>query len=120
MAWTTCRATEFPVFPAEPPNDVDLNDLMTKLERDVDENLSAVNLNNVKGIDKKQWERLLEAVAKSNVVRNFYAANCDITDAIGSLFCQCVERNRSLKVITLDSNSLSGEMVVKLIQATAT
>ena len=47
------------------------------------------------------------------------AANCDITDSIGHVIAKCLESNKTLKFLTLDSNSLSGELVIELITATA-
>ena len=46
-------------------------------------------------------------------------ANCDITDTVGAMIGDCLEQNRSLKFLTLDSNSLGGDMIVSLIAATS-
>ena len=110
-----CRATELPAFPPAPPNDVDAADIVRRVAAN-DPDLVDVNLNNVRGVE---WARLLAGLAGNGHVESVSAANCDITDSVGALICDCLERNGCLRLLTLDSNSLSGDMVVRLIAATA-
>lgn len=46
-------------------------------------------------------------------------ANCDVTEGVAAHVAKALEVNSALKTLTLDSNSLSGETVVRLIKATA-
>ena len=58
-------------------------------------------------------------LSKNDQVETVTAANCDITDSIGHVIAKCLQSNKALKFLTLDSNSLSGDLVIQLIMATA-
>ena len=58
-------------------------------------------------------------LTRNDQVELVTAANCDITDLIGQDIVKCLESNKAIKFLTLDSNSISGEVVIELIKATA-
>ena len=61
---------------------------------------------------------LLQVLTDNQTVELLTATNCDITDTVGAAIAECLERNKCLKYLTLDSNNISGDMLVKLIRAT--
>lgn len=71
------------------------------------------------GIGANQWQLLFGGLSKNDHVESLTAANCDISDTIAQLICDCLNENQSLRFLTLDSNSISGEMILKLIQTTS-
>jgi hypothetical protein len=63
----------------------------------------------LQGITLDQWTRLFDGISGTDLVEELSAANCDITDSVGMLIAKCIEENKSVKILTLDSNSLSGK-----------
>ena len=78
-----------------------------------------INLNNIQGIPQTIWIKFFEALGNNSTVELLTATNCDLTDTVGSAVASCLERNKSLKYLTLDSNNISGDMLVKIIRSTA-
>eukprot|EP00094_Tigriopus_californicus_P007527 TCALIF_07247-PA protein Name:"Similar to Tmod2 Tropomodulin-2 (Mus musculus)" AED:0.05 eAED:0.05 QI:154/0.83/0.85/1/1/1/7/232/412 len=113
-----CLATELKRYPDPPPNDSNVNEIIQRVQSN-DPDLIEINLNNIKGIGATQWQKLFDGLAKNDHVESLTAANCDISDTIAQLICECLHANQSLRFLTLDSNSISGEMILKLIQATS-
>ena len=58
-------------------------------------------------------------MSRSGLVETCSLANCGISDSVANLIVDCLEFNSSLRSLTLDSNSISPETVVKIIAATA-
>ena len=78
-----------------------------------------INLNNIQGIPQSTWLKFFEVLAANTTVELLTATNCDLTDTMGAAIASCLERNKALKYLTLDSNNISGDMLVKIIRATA-
>ena len=76
-------------------------------------------MNNIQGIPQTIWIKFFEALGNNSTVELLTATNCDLTDTVGSAVASCLERNKSLKYLTLDSNNISGDMLVKIIRSTA-
>lgn len=113
-----CLATELKKYPDPPANDSNINEIIERV-RSNDPDLIEINLNNIKGIGANQWQLLFGGLSKNDHVESLTAANCDISDTIAQLICDCLNENQSLRFLTLDSNSISGEMILKLIQTTS-
>jgi len=77
-----------------------------------------INLNNIKNISKAKWEALFGALKDNSTVESFSAANCDITDSIVKLLCDTLETNTSIRQLNLESNSVTGDMVLNIIKST--
>ena len=76
-------------------------------------------MNNIQGIPQTTWIKFFDALGNNSTVELLTATNCDLTDTVGSAVASCLERNKSLKYLTLDSNNISGDMLVKIIRSTA-
>ena len=113
-----CAATELKIFPAAEPNDTDINKVIEQVENN-DPDCMEINLNNIQGIPQQKWMKFFDVLTNNRTVELLTATNCDITDTVGNAIADCLDRNKCLKYLTLDSNNISGEMVVKLIKSTA-
>lgn len=106
-----CKAEELKVYPNELENEVNFKDIIERIEAN-DDQLSDVNLNNIKSFTFEQWRRLFKALEEINTnVQTLSAANCDLNDNVGILVIQCLRKNSSLKHLTLDSNMLSPKIL---------
>ena len=78
-----------------------------------------INLNNIQNISQSTWMKFFDSLAANSTVELLTATNCNLTDTVGESIVSCLERNRVLKYLTLDSNNISGDMLLKMIRATA-
>ena len=46
-------------------------------------------------------------------------ANCNVTDTVGAMIADCLRCNKSIRLLTLDSNNITGDVIVALIKATS-
>jgi len=83
-----------------------------------DGELIEINLNNIKHISDQKWSALFSALKDNSVVESLSAANCDLTDRIIQELCDCLESNKTIRALNLESNSVSSEMVLNIVKAT--
>jgi len=113
-----CYATELKIFPEEAPNTTDITEVLKQVEGNGSDCIE-INLNNIQGIDQETWLKFFAALARNTTVEGLTASNCDLTDTVANAIADCLEQNRCLKFLTLDSNNIGGDMLVKIIKATA-
>jgi len=112
-----CSATPLKVFPQEAPNSTNIDEVIKKAG-DNDAELTEINLNNIKYISDEKWANLFKSLAENSNVESLSAANCNLTDPICNLLCNCLESNKSIRALNLESNSVSPEMVMDIIKST--
>ena len=78
------------VYPAEAPNNTNIDEVIKQATAN-DPELLDINLNNLKYISKEKWSHLFDALKENNVVESLSACNCDLTDTIANLLCECLE-----------------------------
>jgi len=101
-----CSATQLKVFPQEAPNSTNIDEVIKKAG-DNDSELTEINLNNIKYISDEKWANLFKSLAENSNVESLSAANCNLTDPICNLLCNCLESNKSIRALNLESNSAS-------------
>ena len=78
------------MFPQEAPNSTNIDEVIKKAG-DNDSELTEINLNNIKYISDEKWASLFKSLAENSNVESLSAANCNLTDPICSLLCNCLE-----------------------------
>ena len=78
------------VFPQEAPNSTNIDEVIKKAG-DNDSELTEINLNNIKYISDEKWANLFKSLAENSNVESLSAANCNLTDPICNLLCNCLE-----------------------------
>ena len=78
------------VFPAEAPNTTNIDEVIKQAAAN-DGELQDINLNNIKYISNEKWSALFSALRDNSVVESLSAANCDLTDPLVKLLCDCLE-----------------------------
>ena len=78
------------VFPQEAPNSTNIDEVIKKAG-DNDSELTEINLNNIKYISEEKWANLFKSLAENSNVESLSAANCNLTDPICNLLCNCLE-----------------------------
>ncbi|XP_064645354.1 tropomodulin-like [Lineus longissimus] len=107
---------ELKVVPNEPPNDTDVEASRQKLEDD-DPDLKDLNINNIKNISEERFEGLFNALKNNTHLKSFTMANTKASDRHVKALVAALEGNKSLETVNVESNFLSGEMIVQLLEA---
>ena len=112
-----CKAPELPYYPEEPVKIVNFDDIIERIEAD-DPTLKILTLNNTPNWHKNQWARLFKALKEVNTeLEALHAANCNLKDSITKMIVDALSKNRSLKILTLDSNLFTAKSIVDILQA---
>ncbi|KAL3106043.1 hypothetical protein niasHT_022224 [Heterodera trifolii] len=105
------------VVPDEPDNETDVEECTRRLESG-DVKLEEVNLNNLKRVSKERIRSMLRAASKSKHLKKLCMANTAISDQEARPLVELIENSDSLKVLNIESNFISPEMIAKLLRAT--
>lgn len=111
------KAFEPRVVPDEPENETDVEDCIKKLEAD-DTALDEVNINNMKRVSKERIRTLIKAACKSSHLKKLCLANTAISDSEARPMVELLQQSSSLKVLNIESNFISPELIAKLLRAT--
>ncbi|KAF5397663.1 Tropomodulin [Paragonimus heterotremus] len=103
-------------IPDEPPNTTDVEDSINKLNAN-DPDLVNLNLNNIKTMSTEVVKRLCEAVTKNTKLRELHMASTALTSAMVEPFYPMLQSNSTLKVLNLESNFLTGQTLIKLLES---
>jgi tropomodulin len=105
------------IVPDEPENMTDVEDCLKRLEQN-DETLEEVNINNMKRISKERIRSLINAACNSKHLKKLCLANTAIGDSEARPLVELIECSPSLKVINIESNFVTPELIAKLLRAT--
>lgn len=105
------------VVPDEPENETDVEDCIKRLESG-DSTLEEINMNNMKRASKERIRSMIRAACKSKNLKKLLLANTAISDQEARPLVELIETSNTLKVLNIESNFMSPEMVAKLLRAT--
>ncbi|KHJ92620.1 Tropomodulin [Oesophagostomum dentatum] len=111
------RAYEPKEMPDEPDNETDVDDCIKRLEED-DEDMKEVNINNMKRVSKERIRKLITAACASKHITKLSMANTAISDSEARGLIELIETSPSLKVLNIESNFITPELLAKLLRAT--
>ncbi|VDD91287.1 unnamed protein product [Enterobius vermicularis] len=111
------RASESKVLPEEPENETDVDDCIKRLESN-DPDLKEVNINNMKRLSKERIKKLIKAACASKHIEKLSMANTAISDQEARGLVELVESSPSLRMLNIESNFISPELLAKLLRAT--
>ncbi|KAK4467982.1 hypothetical protein MN116_008164 [Schistosoma mekongi] len=106
------------IIPDEPPNTTDVEDSIRRLEAN-DEELTKLNLNNIKTMSTEVVQRLCAALTKNTKLTELHMAATRLTNAMIEPLCDMLQKNTTLKVLNLESNFLTGVILVRLLESVA-
>ncbi|XP_043188708.1 tropomodulin-like isoform X2 [Amphibalanus amphitrite] len=110
------RATRPKPMAPEPPNMTDPEQSIERLRQD-DPDLQMLNLNNIKNMSDEQIERLCDAAASNTRLENLYMSNTGLSDRHGEHLVALIEKNNTIKEISIESNFISPAMIARLVKA---
>ncbi|ETN85504.1 Tropomodulin [Necator americanus] len=103
--------------PDEPDNETDVDDCITRLEEN-DEDMKEVNINNMKRVSKERIRKLITAACASKHITKLSMANTAISDSEARGLLELLETSPSLKILNIESNFITPELLAKLLRAT--
>ncbi|VDM61381.1 unnamed protein product, partial [Angiostrongylus costaricensis] len=111
------RAYEPKETPDEPDNQTDVDDCIKRLEENEQE-MTEVNINNMKRVSKEKIRRLISAACASKHIKKLSMANTAISDSEARGLVELIEKSPSLKVLNIESNFITPELLAKLLRST--
>ncbi|KAI6242418.1 Tropomodulin [Aphelenchoides fujianensis] len=105
------------IVPDEPENETDVDECIRRLEAD-DQALTEVNINNMKRISKERIRKLIRSACNSKHLTKLSLSNTAIDDQEARPLVELLENSPSLKVLNVESNFISPEMIAKMLRAT--
>lgn len=88
-----------------------------RLESD-DASLTEVNINNMKRISKERIRKLIRSACSSKHLTKLSLSNTAIDDQEARPLVELLESSSSLRVLNIESNFITPEMIAKLLRAT--
>uniref|UniRef100_A0A0N5BWH4 Tropomodulin n=1 Tax=Strongyloides papillosus TaxID=174720 RepID=A0A0N5BWH4_STREA len=111
------RGFEPRIVQDEPENQTNIEECINKLETN-DPTMKEVNINNMKSISKERLRCLIEKATKSSYLTKLLMANTAMSDSEARGLIELLETSTSLKVLNIESNYITPELMAKLIKAT--
>ncbi|KAL1140152.1 hypothetical protein AAG570_000084 [Ranatra chinensis] len=110
------KASQPKPFPMEPPNDTDVDKSIQMVKED-DHTLTHLNWNNIKSISDEKFSHLFMALRENTHLESLSLTNVGLSDRHGILLADALEKNNCLRVINVETNFLSPQVVVRLVKA---
>ncbi|CAJ0571325.1 unnamed protein product, partial [Mesorhabditis spiculigera] len=105
------------VYPDEPENETNVDECISRLH-DNDSSLKTVNINNMKRVSKEKIRQLIDAASNSKHIESLSLSNTAIADTEARCIEKMLENSPSLKVLNVESNFITPEMLARLLKAT--
>ncbi|XP_021354550.1 tropomodulin-1-like isoform X2 [Mizuhopecten yessoensis] len=110
------KAQALKMVPAEPPNNTDVEESIKQIKAN-DAKLKTLNLNNIKNISNERQTEIVEGLKTNTCLETLEMANVAMTDKVASVIPDVLKANKTLKVLSLESNFISGETLVEIVKA---
>ncbi|CAK8681529.1 tropomodulin-1-like [Clavelina lepadiformis] len=101
---------------AEPPNPTDVEDTLKRIKEN-DPSLTEINLNNIKNIPIHTLKDYCESLKINTCVTSWSLASTRTNDPVGFAIADMLKINRTLKVLNVESNFITGEGIVAIVEA---
>ncbi|ELU14605.1 hypothetical protein CAPTEDRAFT_226991 [Capitella teleta] len=111
---------DFKLFEGEPPNTTDVDAALKQLQAN-DPELKELNLNNIKvnakSISIDSLCEIAKALKGNCHLEKLHMANTRATEKVAKALAESLKDNKTLKVLNLESNYISGPGFISLLQA---
>ena len=76
-----------------------------------DDDQAELNWNNIKHIKREVFRTLFDGLKRNTNLKALSLANTNLTDSTAEYLLDAIRQNKSLKVLNVESNYLSGNML---------
>lgn len=108
------KATKFEPVADEPPNAVNVEEAVKQVKGN-DPALKVLNMNNIREIKREQFTELFAGLATNTNLEELHLCNTGIGDLVAQELGKAMEANKSVKILAVESNFLSGDYIVQFI-----
>lgn len=116
--WNSAAKSEaLKILPPEPDNTTDVEGCIKKAQAN-DQEMTRININNIKEIKPDVLKELLNTLKENTVVQTLEMANVGMTDSVGRVLAELLEANSTLKTVNAESNRLTGAVVSEIVRST--
>lgn len=109
------KTTPQKIFPADPPNNTDVEDSIKRVKDD-DPKLIELNLNNIKNISEEKFEQLFDALPENEHLEVLSLTNVGLTDRLALKLAEVLEKTKTLRVLNVETNFISPPVIVTLVK----
>lgn len=110
------KASQPKPFPADPPNTTDPDETIKQVQED-DYKLKDLNWNNIKNISEEKFNQLFAALPANTHLETLSLTNVGLTDRTALKLAEALEKNNTLRVVNVETNFISPNVVVHLIKS---
>ncbi|KAL3884519.1 hypothetical protein ACJMK2_024654 [Sinanodonta woodiana] len=110
------KAADLLPLPMEPPNPTDVEDSLKRIKEN-DQKLKHLNLNNIKNISNERLIEFSEALTTNTHLETLEMANVKMTDTVAKKLAEGLRGNKTLKILNVESNFISGEVILEILKA---
>jgi len=108
------KATKFEPVPDEAPNATDVGAAIKQVKAN-DAALKELNFNNIQGLKREEFTDLFDGLAKNTNLEKLHMCNTGIGDLVAQELGKAMESNKTIKLLAIESNFLSGDYIVQFI-----
>jgi len=108
------KATKFDPVADEPPNAVNVEEAIKQVKSN-DPALKVLNLNNIREIKRDQLTELFEGLGNNASLEELHLCNTGIGDLVAQELGKAMEKNKTVRLLAIESNFLSGDYIVQFI-----
>jgi tropomodulin len=110
------KYSDFKVYEDEPPNSTDVDASLQQLKNN-DAKLKELNLNNIKNISIERLCEIAETLRTNTHLEKLHLSNTRATDKVANALAGALAENKTLKLLNLESNYISGQAIVNVLSA---
>jgi tropomodulin len=104
------------IVPALPDNDTDVTKTAQQVV-DNDPKLKELNWNNIKHIPRDTFKKLFDGLKTNTYLEKLHISNTGLTDGPTAHLVQSLKANKTLTVLDMESNFISGVMIKNLVES---
>lgn len=102
--------------PILPDNDTDVSKTTQQVTEN-DSSLKTLNWNNIKHIPREVFKKLFDGLKSNSNLEKLSMSNTGMTDGPAAKLAEALKTNKSLTVLNLESNFISGAMIRDILKA---
>ena len=93
------------------PIPLDINFVFVHHVANDDDDMTDLNWNNIKTAKREDFRRLFDGLKRNTNLKSLCLANTNLTDSTVEHLVESIKANKHLKVLNVESNYISGNML---------
>ncbi|XP_003740580.1 tropomodulin [Galendromus occidentalis] len=102
--------------PLLPDNATDTSKTAQKVYND-DDDIEELNWNNIRTAKREDFKTLFDGLKRNTNLKSLSLANVNLTDSTAEMLVEALKEYKTLKILNVESNYISGNMLKNIIEA---